>query len=166
MADEDTDTEEIEEIKKGPSKVLLIVIGANLVVVLGVVAFFLFGSGDEEETGDEIVPAEELMASHETMGPIFELGPIIVNLSDKGGGRYLKVYLKLECMNEKSAPIVEGKLIPLRDLVLVHFTGVTASELLGSDVKSQIRKDLINMSNKELGGTHIQNIYFSEFVIQ
>ena len=108
MADVDKRNEEeqegAEKAKKGFSPMLLIgIIGGMLVVALiaFVIVFKVLTAPPKEE------PVEEQGAQEEYFGKLFTFEePIIVNLAESKGQRYLKVSIQFEVSNEKVIDII------------------------------------------------------------
>ncbi len=100
------------------------------------------------------------------MGPIFSLDSFIVNLSDQGGKRYLRITMSLELGDPKAAEELTKRLPQIRDSILMTLPSRKVEELQTMEGKNSLRADIISKLNEFLGKEIVKNIYFTEFVIQ
>jgi flagellar FliL protein len=152
------------EAKPKKSKMMLIIIVANVLVVGGIAAYVVLGHGGESEAH-----AEE--AAHEAppgpeFGPLVAFEPLIVNLSDATAARYVKVTVQLEVGNEEQRLFTEQHIVPVRDRLIVYFSGLPSDHALGPAAKEAMKEELRGVINDVLGTDIIRNVYFTEFVIQ
>ena len=93
-------------------------------------------------------------------------GSIIVNLAGSNNSRLLKATFDLKSEDPNIAAIIKENLPALRDAA----NTIMSSQTINSqDIKSGrelIRKSLISQFNRLLGGEVIDQVYFSEFVVQ
>ncbi|MFH0995959.1 MAG: flagellar basal body-associated FliL family protein [Pseudomonadota bacterium] len=100
------------------------------------------------------------------MGPIFALDSFIVNLSDQGGKRYLRVTMGLELGEPKAAEELTKRLPQIRDSILMTMPSRKVDELQTTEGKNSLRTEIISNLNVLLGKEIVKKIYFTEFVIQ
>lgn len=168
-------SEESEEVpKKGGKKMLVLgLVVFNLLAAAGV-GFFVMSGGDEEEAEEEEEESredsdgeeEERGSGSQEYGPLVEMKPLISNLDDQAAGRYVKITLHLELKDEDVRPRVEGALAPIRNELLVYFTGVKVEETIGSKNKKRIIGDVADLVDGVVGHGLVRRVFFTEFVTQ
>lgn len=94
-----------------------------------------------------------------------EFGLVVVNLSGSGSSRYLRTNFFVKSADPKIADILKENQSALRDAAITVLSAQTPSSLEnnGRDI---VRKALISQFNRVLGAEVVDQIYFSEFVIQ
>jgi flagellar basal body-associated protein FliL len=94
-----------------------------------------------------------------------DFGIIMVNLSGSGSSRYLRTNIFIKSNDPKIADIIKENHPALRDAAITVLSAQTPAGLEnnGRDI---VRKALISQFNRVLGGEVVDQIYFSEFVIQ
>ncbi|MFZ3049081.1 MAG: flagellar basal body-associated FliL family protein, partial [Desulfatirhabdiaceae bacterium] len=100
------------------------------------------------------------------IGPIFPLDNFIVNLSDQGGKRYLRITMALELSDVKIADVLTQRLPQVRDAILMILPAKKVDEMQSVEGKNALRTELMAKLNEMTGGGTIKTIYFTEFVIQ
>ncbi|WP_025209898.1 flagellar basal body-associated FliL family protein [Hippea sp. KM1] len=179
--------------KKGKGKLLIIIIAVVVLVVVGVVVkMFVLGGSKGKEKPKE---AHKAQAAHEQAkeepepepGPVVEdapineshltpvvIGPIIVNLADVGGDRYLKVKLVLleakkaakkeKEEGEKTGISLEDAVV--RDTIISVLSAKTSDDLLSVSGKEELKNELVSAINQALHRNLVKKIYFLTFIIQ
>lgn len=95
-----------------------------------------------------------------------QLGPFIVNLADEGARRYLRATLQLS-LRKESYKKYFGKLDPrMRDALLTLLSSQRTEQLLKTEGKDQLRKDIASQLNDILGKEVVDEVYFVDFLIQ
>jgi flagellar protein FliL len=162
------------------NKVLLILMGLVLVLVLGMGGgMFMIWSklsavspkAVVPETGAEVTADK---AKPEEIGAVVSVDTFIVNLSDPGGNRYLRVTMDLELAGkpaDKSAGKTAGdelaKRMPqIRDAILMILSTKRYVDISTPEGKTALREEILNAANGLLASSQISRIYFKEFVIQ
>jgi len=152
------------------SKKNLIIIAGVAVLVLGVIAggFFMLwtklSSLDKPQEAGAVQP--ETQAQKPSIGPVFPLDSFIVNLSDQGGKRYLRVTMTLELSDPKIAEQLTPRLPQVRDAILMILPNKKVEELQTTEGKHALRTELMAKLNEMAGNGSVKNIFFTEFVIQ
>ncbi len=165
--------------KKGKGKLLIIIIAVVVLAVAGVaVKMFVLG-GKKKAPAKEAAHTEQ--QAQEEAGPVAEtnlepvvIGPIIVNLADAGGDRYLKIKLvlleaksgakKAKKEEESTGMSLEDAII--RDVIINTISAKTSDDLLSVSGKEELKKELITAINRALNRNLVRKIYFTEFIIQ
>jgi flagellar FliL protein len=179
---ENTEEEKKEEEKKG-SNPMMIIIGGVLVLLLvvgGVLAFLLSG-GEEEEMAKngptanvESGEAEEKPTTFNSprrktsleVGPMYEMEQFIVNLMSDGGRRYLKIKVNLELEDEGMIEEITSKLPVLRDTIIRIASSKSLEEISTQKGKDGLKDQIVNEINANMKDGKINNIYFTDFVVQ
>ena len=95
-----------------------------------------------------------------------EFGGLVVNLSGSGSSRYLRTNFKVASADAKISNIMKENESPLRDAAITILSSQAPSALDNPNGREAVRKQLIAKFNSLLGAEVIDQIYFSEFVIQ
>ncbi|MDJ0782901.1 MAG: flagellar basal body-associated FliL family protein [Desulfosarcinaceae bacterium] len=152
------------------SKTLIIIIAAFLLFVMALMGggFFILWTKmsalsapaptTEEEVVEEEAPAE--------IGPLYSLGTLIVNLADEGGKRYLRVTIELELEAQDMTEEVEKRLPQVRDSILMILPTKTFADINTTPGKIALRDELLAAMNDIVTSGNINNLYFTEFVVQ
>jgi flagellar FliL protein len=148
----------------------IIIIAGVVLVVLAVIAggFFMLWqklSALDKPPGEDPGKSSE-KSSHGGIGPVFPLDSFIVNLSDQGGKRYLRVTMGLELGDPKSAEELTKRLPQVRDSILMTLPSRKVEELQSHEGKNLLRTEIISNLNDLLGKDTVKKIYLTEFVIQ
>ena len=99
-------------------------------------------------------------------GKIITLNPIVVNLRDTGGSRYLKVSIGLETNNEEVAKEIKDINIQLSDFLNERLSNVRIQEVDNLAGRNKLKRELMLGTNELLEKGAVTQLYFSEFVIQ
>jgi flagellar FliL protein len=166
MSDENPEGGEAEakddkKKEKGPSKLPLLLTVVNLAAT----GFLVFRS---LTVVPHAAPAhgEEHKEAKEVAGPTVPLDPFVVNLRDEGQSRYLKTSFELELDKQETAAELEEKKKAVRDTVLRYLSNLTVTDTLGEEAKDRITAGILGRLEKTLGAGKVQQLYFTEFVIQ
>lgn len=152
------------------SKTLIIIIAAVLLFVMALMGggFFIMWtkmsalSAPAPEAEEAVVEEEE----PEEIGPLYSLGTLIVNLADEGGKRYLRVSIELELESTEMTEEVEKRLPQVRDSILMILPTKTFSDINTTPGKIAVRDELLAAMNEIVKTGKINNLYFTEFVVQ
>ena len=158
-ADQDKEGAEEEAPKKSNKKMMLIIIIAVVAVALAAGGFFLvpkFLGGSKEK--------KEESKSEE--GAMFSLEPFVVNLSDQGGPKFLKVSIQLELAGAALMEKAKQKSPQLRDAIITLLTSKSSESLLPPEGKLQLKDEINARMNQVLGANTVKNVYLTDFVMQ
>ncbi len=151
------------------SKTILIIIISVVVLFMGMVGagFFILWDKIAQIPQDpsmiEGITAEE---NENVIGPLYALDTMIVNLSDHGGKRYLRVTMALELSDPEDVTIIESRLPQVRDAILMILPSKKYDDVSTTDGKIALRSEVMDKINSLLTKAHVNNIYFTEFVVQ
>lgn len=96
----------------------------------------------------------------------FEFGTTIVNLAGAGGARYLRTNFVVTGDDKNFPEVMKSNLSALRDTAINVLSSQSLSILDAPGGKNVVRNELISQFNRTLGGEVVEQIYFSEFVVQ
>jgi flagellar FliL protein len=157
--------EEVEEVKKGSLK-KLIILGAALAVLGGGGfagwKFFLAKKMSSSKDQAEQVTQKESV----TPGIMCKMDPFIVNLLDQDGKRYLKTQFQIEVDSEEVQKELQERIAQVRDAILLLLTSKTFSQIGVPGGKIELRTELVERINAVLSRGSIRTLYFTEFVVQ
>ncbi|RMF87161.1 MAG: flagellar basal body protein FliL [Nitrospirae bacterium] len=182
---EAAEAQEAPEKKGGKLGVILAAaaLGALLMLAGAGVTFFLL-KGQIAELVKQAVPATPAPAEaaagdtasgdeggakekeESFIGTLFELDPMIVNLEQSKGKRYLKVKMSLELNKESVQEEVKARLPQLRDAILLMLSSKSFKEVSTVEGKLALRDALLTRINGLLTTGFVKRIYFEEFVVQ
>ena len=174
MAEEE---QQEESVKTEPNKNsnLFIIIGAFtlilFVIIGGVLTAFILG-GEEESIIEESPQAKTKLKRRNTntrglvVGPMYPLEVFTVNLLSDSGRKFLKTQVNLELDDNSLSSELDSKAPVIRDLVILILTSKTLEEVSTAKGKEKLKEQLVNQINLRLQDGQINNIYFTEFVIQ
>jgi flagellar FliL protein len=98
--------------------------------------------------------------------PVHTLDTFVVNLSDRGVTRYLRVGIVLELTSEETIIEVEERLSQVRDAILMIIPAKTSKYVQTVEGKRALCDEIMSHLNYLLKSGSITNIFFTEFVIQ
>lgn len=127
------------------------------------------GHGEAKaEAGGHSEPAKETngaLSSLDNGRVITNLKTFVVNLRSSGGGRVLRMEVQVES-SQDVAPALEIRMPRLRDTILTAVSDYTFAELEGTDGKTRLRDELLTRINGAMAPMTVDQVYFTQFVIQ
>jgi flagellar protein FliL len=96
----------------------------------------------------------------------YDFDNIVVNLSGAMGTRYLKTSFTAFSSNAQIKTIITENKNQLLDVALSVLSAKSLADLEAPGSKNLVRNDLIENFNHALNSSVIEQIYFSEFVVQ
>ncbi len=168
--------------KKGKGKLLIIIIAVVVLIVAGVaVKMFVLG-GKKKEPAKQTTQQQAQQNENQGQGEYVSdknlepvvVGPIIVNLADAGGDRYLKLKLVLleakqkaqEAKKEETKTGMSLEDAVIRNAIIITTSAKTSDDLLSVSGKEELKSELITAINKALHRNLVRKIFFTEFIIQ
>lgn len=126
-----------------------------------------------EEHDEEAAPAKDEKGGHgkegkePTGGPNYEFSNVVVNLAGTMGTRYLKTSFIVTGIGGKNVrgPFETNK-AKLTDITLNVLSSLTLADLEEPGSKNVLREKLVAAYNQALGKRLVEQVYFSDFVIQ
>jgi len=156
--------EEAKEKKGGKKKLFLfIIIGFLIISIAGGAVFFLMGKKGEEGS-------EKGKATHKAKkkGEVvyYDLDPIIVNLLDPTGKRFIQVRLSLEIPDKKAEEELKKREAVIKDTIISTLSGKTVEEVIVPEAKDKLKSELLSKINSALGEELVTNIYITQYIVE
>jgi flagellar FliL protein len=151
------------------SKTALIIIISVAVLFMGMVGagFFILWNKISQIPQDPAAVEEIAVEEEENViGPLYTLDTMIVNLADHGGKRYLRVTMALELSDPEAATTIESRLPQVRDAILMILPTKKYDDVSTTDGKITLRGEVMEKINGLMTKGRVNNIYFTEFVVQ
>ena len=157
--------------KKKKSPILLILVGGVVLGGGGLAAYLFLGhrgtaTAEEKPAATEEKGGDKSAAAKKSKPQIVTLKPIVVNLRNSKGTRYLKVTIGMEAANEA----VSNELIrlspQLSDFLIDKLCSVDISDVDNSAGRNKLKREILAGTNEILESGYVNNVYFTEFVIQ
>jgi flagellar basal body-associated protein FliL len=122
------------------------------------------GEGEAAAEGE----GEKKDSKHGKFGPLIEIGTFVANLSTPPGeqGRYAKVTLHAEAVNDDAKTRIEAALVPIKSEALMMMSNAKPEDIVGADNIQKLADELVKRCNKLLGKKAVKQIYFAELVVQ
>ncbi|GAB6077646.1 flagellar basal body-associated FliL family protein [Hydrogenobaculum acidophilum] len=158
MAEEQAKVEGKQGSKK---KLIFILIPVILLLLIGGGAgayFFIIHKKNQTKKAIPVAPQK--------LGIMYNLGSFLVNLADKNANTYAKVSITLELSNQKVQEEVIKRLPIIKDAVINLLSSKTYDEIRTPEGKEELRLELIKRINAILVTGGVQNIYFTQFIVQ
>jgi flagellar protein FliL len=95
-----------------------------------------------------------------------EMGTFLVNLSDPGGKRYLKISIQLELNNQPVSQELSKRNVEVRDTILMILSSKEYNDIGNAMGKMVLKRELLTRLNKMLRDGQVKEIYFTEFLVQ
>ncbi len=154
---------EADEQQKPKSSKLLLIISPVVVLLLaggGAAAYFKFFHKSE-------TAAEHAKEEKKHVEPVIQdMETFLVNLADAGSKRFLKVTMKAKLESPELSEEFKSRNFELRDAVLTILTSKSSDEVVSPDDKQALKKEILATLNKSLHKGQVQDIYFTEFLVQ
>jgi flagellar FliL protein len=177
MAEKEKDETSTEEAgKKKSGNMLLIIIVGVLVLILmigAVVAFLMMGNEQPAAAGVSTHQAAESEESGHgnalsatEVGIMYPLDTFTVNLLSESGRRYLKVELNLEIEGKELSPELDTKVPIFRDIIIRILSSKSLEEISTIKGKEKLKEQIVYELNARLKDGKVQNVYFTDFVVQ
>ncbi|MBH9552742.1 flagellar basal body-associated FliL family protein [Inhella gelatinilytica] len=180
--------------------IMILVIVVLLVAVGGGAALMLLkkkpkADEDGEEAVDDHAPQVEVAKAKPGTPPVYmPLEPFTVNLTDQDVDRYAQIGISLEVVDQKTADTLKGYLPSVRSGVLMVLSRKSAADLLSSEGKERLQKEIQREAVRPLGyevdldeaseedtdtakkkkkkkkkaplALPVSNVHFSQFIVQ
>ncbi len=163
---------------------LVLIVLCTVLMALGAVGgglYWLTKSGRLALPG-VAAPAAPVVAKVEAIRTkVVVLEPLLVNLSDQGGGGYLRVVMALEVEDplppkdakpKEEKPAEKGKVVvnelevKMRDAALTVLGRATSESLLEPEGKELLKKQLKVAITEHLPEVKVVDVMFTEFLVQ
>ena len=179
MAANDTDT---NPAPTGPAKKssnalvpILVVIFLVPALCYAVMEFMIIPKlkGSVGGGGDHAEPAAQAKAKGNSHGGVkapgehtVEFGATVVNLAGSGNSRYLRTNFVIASSDKEIQKLIEENKGSLQDAAITVLSTQSLDALDGANGREVVRKGIIRKFNDLLGAEVIDQIYFTEFIVQ
>lgn len=111
--------------------------------------------------------AEAKPKAREKFGRVLALEPVVVNLAQTEGRRYLKATVHLEIAEEeKVAKEVEVRKPQIQDLLVSTFSRKSLADATAPEALDRLRAETLERLTQALGPGRVQRVFITEFVVQ
>jgi len=99
---------------------------------------------------------------------IINFDPFVVNLSDPGTPRFLRITLALVAGEEQAAEFEENEVVRMkvRSALLEMLSQQKAAVLVTPEGRTQLQKTIIDLASHNAEELKITDVLFSEFIVQ
>jgi flagellar FliL protein len=95
-----------------------------------------------------------------------EFGATVVNLAGSGNSRYLRTNFIIASSDKEIQKVIEQNKGSLQDAAISVLSTQSLDALDGANGREVVRKGIISKFNRLLGAEVIDQIYFTEFIVQ
>ncbi|NLI31306.1 MAG: flagellar basal body protein FliL [Deltaproteobacteria bacterium] len=158
MASERSDeTKDTENTKSSSMKLILTV--ALTVLLAGGGGFFAYTKFFKKDT--------DAHAQAKGSEPVIqEVETFLVNLSDPGGKRYLKLTMKARLSGKELQEEFVSRTFEIRDAIIMLLSSKEFQEIAKPEDKATLKQEIIFQLNRLVKKGQVQDIYFTEFLVQ
>ena len=139
-------------------KIIILAVVLVLVAGGGAGAYFKFFANPEKKDAQKVEKEPEAILK--------EMDTFIVNLSDPGGKRYLKVQMKAKLDTPSAAEEFAARNHELRDGILMILSSKEYEDVAKASDKATLKQELMTAINRSMRKGKVQDLYFMEFLIQ
>ncbi len=184
MAEETTQEATVVETKKGGSNILLIIVVVMLfLILLGGAAAAYFMLNEDSEVLEDANQAKQTKVEapakaapstssssrntdYSKIGAMYPMDQYIVNLYNEGSSRYLKTTINFELSIPELSAEMDTKKPLIRDIVIKTLSAKTYEEISTIRGKENLKDEIVSKVNQVLTDGQVNNIFFTDFVIQ
>lgn len=120
--------------------------------------------GEKKEGGKE--GGKESAAGPEGGSELVSIPPLLVNLSEPQGRRYLKLALDVEVKDKAAADALNKSMAKVKDALLLLLSSKTYDDLASIESKILLKKEIVERLTLVLGEQKVLRVYITEIVIQ
>jgi flagellar FliL protein len=146
-------------------KRLVLMLGAGVLVGgIGLGAFAFMKRPAKTEDKEKVEAPTSAGEKKKTQ--VITLRPIVVNLRNSKGTRYLKVTVAMETATEEVAKELQNLSPQISDLLVDKFSNVDINDVDNTAGRNKLKRELLSGTNELLEKGYVNTVYFTEFVIQ
>lgn len=97
---------------------------------------------------------------------LVSLPPLLVNLAEPQGRRYLKLGLDVEVKDKVAADALNKNMSKVKDALILLLSSKTYEDLASLESKILLKKEIVERLTLVLGEQKVQRVYITEIVIQ
>ncbi len=147
--------------KKGKKFILFIILAVFLILGIATASFILLSAKkteDSEQASKKAKKPKELI--------IVDYEPIIVNLFDPSGKRYLQIRISIEVTDKKAEEELKKQEAKLKDAIIFLIGGKTVEEVVVPEAKEKIKKEILLKCKELFGEEMISNVYITQYIVE
>lgn len=177
MAEETKEAADAKPAGKGGSKIVPILLGVNMLLVVGVLALFMLKGGGaapaaahgeakaaEGEGGGH--GAEGAAGADAGPGPTTKMADFVVHLRDAEVDRYARISFEVELASEAEKAKFDRFTPRIRDGFISYLSDRTLEELRGSEQVKKVKVSLQEQLKELAPGAKVRALYITDLVIQ
>jgi len=124
------------------------------------------GHGEQKAEGGHGDAKSDNGTAVEGAGEIVSIPPLLVNLAEPQGRRYLKLALDIECKDKAAADLLNKNMAKVKDALLLLLSSKTYEDLGSLENKILLKKEIVERLTLVLGEQKVLRVYITEIVIQ
>lgn len=170
-----------EAPKKSKKKLIIIILSVVLLGVLGAGGFFGYkwwmarsaapaadnATEQKAEAGHgEKKDEKGHAAAPDGAGELVSIPPLLVNLAEPQGRRYLKLALDIEVKDKLAADELNKNMPKVKDALLLLLSSKTYEDLGSLENKILLKKEIVERLTLVVGEQKVLRVYITEIVVQ
>lgn len=124
------------------------------------------GGEKKDEKGGHGDKKDGAGAAVEGAGELVSIPPLLVNLAEPQGRRYLKLALDIEVKDKAAADQLNKSMPKVKDSLLLLLSSKTYEDLGSLENKILLKKEIVERLTLVLGEQKVLRVYITEIVIQ
>ena len=168
MAEDDNKAEDTGEGKSKKKLIIIVAIVAVIAIASSVGVTLMLLGGDDESAGAneavEVVEEPLAPASYSNITP-----PFLVTFNVDGRQRYMQISMTVSSRDATSLDALEHHMPFIRSKIIAAYSGLDFTAIQTEEGKEALRLQTVNVINEVLeseGATGVENIFFTNFVLQ
>ena len=167
MAEEENKTDEEQSAEGGSKKKLVIIIAIVALLAVGLsvgVTLFLLGGDEDAESEPAVEEEVKVPASYTPIKP-----PFLVTLDVDGRQRYMQISFSVSSRDMSSLDALDHHMPLIRSKLLNMYADQDFEAARTEEGKLALQAKTVEVINGVLtgeGATEIENVYFTNFVLQ
>jgi len=172
-----------EAPKKSKKKLIIIILGVVVLGMLGGGGFFGYkwwmsrsaAPAADNATEQKAEPAgghgekkdeKGQAAAPDGAGELVSIPPLLVNLAEPQGRRYLKLALDIEVKDKLAADELNKNMPKVKDALLLLLSSKTYEDLGSLENKILLKKEIVERLTLVMGEQKVLRVYITEIVVQ
>lgn len=160
-----SDYEKGEQKKKKIMYIIIFVV--QLVLAFVLIKFFIIPWYNSDQTKNVDDEQTEQSSPKEKIGQIYTISDLTVNPKDSRGRRFAIFEIALSIPDDPATTEEIKKYeVILRDKYIQYFRSKTVEELSMDTALEKIKSDLMNLTNEFMEQNVVNDIFFTQFILQ
>src|SRR5215467_10651881 len=120
------------------------------------------------EAAGGAAPAHAAAAAEEAPGGVLSFEPFVVNLTDGGGSRFLRLTVRLLVSAEAAEKLAKNEvmMVRTRSAILELLAEQSSDHLVTAAGKAELKKTIRERADAVLAPVKVADVLFSDFVVQ